>query len=95
MMRSAEPQEAPHSMHDRRRPPFGLVIASMLGIVAWLVFILIYALLWSKSYDLFQNVVVAFVSLAIVGMLIGVMWMAWGFRHFGRFGDWWESDRPA
>jgi len=69
------------------------MIASMLGIVAWLVFILLYALFWSKSYDLFQNIVVTFVSLVIVGILIGVMWMAWGFRQFGGFGDWWEWQR--
>ena len=88
MMRSGESQETPPPMHERNRPPFGIVIASMLGIVAWLIFILLYALFWSGSYDLFQNIVVAFVSLAIDGILIGVMWMAWGYRHFGGFGDW-------
>lgn len=68
----------------------GPVIASMLGVVAWLVFILLYALFWSKGFDLFQNIVVTFVSLAITGILIGVMWMAWGYRRFGTFGDWRE-----
>ena len=89
MTSSGEPQQPP-SMHQRSRSPFRLVIASMLGIIAWLVFILLYALFWSGSYDLFQNIVVAFVSLAIAGMLIGVMWMVWGYRQFGRFGDWWK-----
>ena len=75
-------------MRRRRGPPFALVIASMLGVVAWLVFILVYALFWSKGYDLFQNFVVTVFSLAITAILIGVMWMAWGFRNFGGFGDW-------
>jgi len=88
MTPSGESRQTPPT-HERQRSPIALVIASMLGIVAWLVFILLYALLWSKSYDLFQNVVVAFVSLAIAAILIGVMWMAWGFRQYGRFGDWW------
>ena len=61
----------------------------MLGVVAWLVFILLYALFWSKGFDLFQNIVVTVVSLAIAALLIGVMWMAWGYRRFGQFGDWW------
>ena len=90
-MPPGEPQETPPPMHERIRPPIVLILASMLGIVAWLVFILLFALQWSAKYDLFQNVVVAFVSLAIVGMLIGAMWMVWGYRQFGRFGDWWVS----
>ncbi len=65
-------------------------MASMLGLVAWLVFILLYALYWSKGFDLFQNLVVAFVSLAITGIAIGLMWMIWGYRRFGGFGDWSE-----
>jgi hypothetical protein len=68
--------------------PFGPVIASMLGVVAWLVFILVFTLYWSSHYDLFQNIVVFFVSLVIVGLLIGVMWVSWGYKRFGRFGDW-------
>lgn len=78
-------------MRRGTRPPIVIILASMLGIVAWLVFILLFALLWSGKYDLFQNIVVAFVSLAITGMLIGAMWMVWGYRQFGRFGDWWVS----
>lgn len=56
--------------------PVGLIIASMLGVAVWLVFILIYALAWSKGYSLFQNFIVTIVSLALVCLLIGVMWVA-------------------
>lgn len=57
-------------------PPVGLIIASMLGIVAWLIFILIFALEWSRGYSLFQNLIVTVVSFAVAGILIGVMWVA-------------------
>lgn len=48
--------------------PMGPVIASILGIVAWLIFILIYALYWSENFDLFQNVIVTIISLCITGL---------------------------
>lgn len=62
----------------------------MLGVVAWLLFILLYALFWSGGFSLFQNVVVTLVSLAITALLIGLMWVVWGYRRFGKLGDWWD-----
>ena len=58
--------------------PMGLIVASMVGFLAWLVFILIFALYWSPRFDLFQNIVVFIVSLCITGLLIGLMWIVWG-----------------
>jgi hypothetical protein len=55
-------------------------VVSILGVIAWLVFILLYALYWSKGFSLFQNIIVTIVSLIIVGLLIGLMWVVWGFR---------------
>lgn len=81
-------QENPSPVSRGAGPPIGAVVASMLGVVAWLVFILLYALYWSEGLDLFQNLVVTFVSLAIAAIAIGMMWMIWGYRRFGRFGDW-------
>jgi len=66
----------------RYEGPMAPVIASILGIIAWLVFILVYALFWSKSFDLFQNIIVTIVSLTIAGLLIGLMWLIW-FRPTG------------
>ncbi len=74
---------------DRQfEPPIGAVIASILGIGAWLVFILLYALYWSKGFDLFQNVIVTIVSLLVTGLLIGAMWLIW-FRVTGEPRRWW------
>lgn len=71
--------------HERFGPPITAIVASILGIVAWLVFILLYALFWSKGFDLFQNVIVTVASLMITGLLIGAMWVIasrkwWNFR---------------
>ena len=60
--------------------PIGPVVASILAMIAWAVFILIYALFWSSSFNLFQNIIVTLVSLMIVGLLIGLMWVVWGSR---------------
>ncbi|MDG6995123.1 MAG: hypothetical protein JRN52_04295 [Nitrososphaerota archaeon] len=57
--------------------PMGPVIASIFAVIGWLVFILVYALYWSKAFDLFQNIIVTIVSLAIMSLLIGAMWLIW------------------
>ena len=67
-------ENRPTARHDG---PFGAIIATIFGLVAWLVFILLYALFWSKGFSLFQNVIVTIVSLAIMGSLIGAMWVIW------------------
>ncbi len=75
---------------DRKfAPPFGAIIGSILAVIAWLVFILLYALYWSKGFDLFQNLVVAVVSLLVTGLLIGVMWLVW-LRITGGPAQWWR-----
>ncbi len=88
-MLSRESLEASSPMGGEHGSPLGLIVASMLALVAWLAFILAYALEWSTRYNLFQNLIVAIASLAITGLLIGLMWVVWGYRRFGRFGDWW------
>jgi hypothetical protein len=53
------------------------IVLSILGLIVWLVFILLYALYWSNGFSIFQNIIVTIVSLAIAGLLIGLMWMPW------------------
>jgi hypothetical protein len=72
-----ENQSAP-PMETRKSGPIGLVVASMVGFLVWLVFILVFALYWSEAFNLFQNIVVFIVSLCITGLLIGLMWIIWG-----------------
>jgi uncharacterized membrane protein len=59
----------------RYEGPITPIIASILGVVAWLALILVYALDWSRSYDLFQNVIVTVVSLIITVLVIGLIWL--------------------
>jgi hypothetical protein len=59
---------------------FAPIVASILAVLAWAIFILLYALYWSNGFSLFQNVVVTIVSLIITGLLIGLMWVVWGFK---------------
>ena len=71
----------------RRTGPLGLIVASMLGVIVWLVFILFFALYWSSRFSFFQNIVVFIVTLCITGLLIGLMWIIFGAtRH--RMWDW-------
>ena len=50
-------------------PKTGPIVGSMLTIAGWLIFILFYAINWSRGFDLYQNVIVSIVSLG-VAMLI-------------------------
>jgi len=68
-------------------PPTAPIVVSILAIVAWLVFILLFALYWSNGFSTFQNVIVTIVSLTITGMLIGLMWVVWGSRRSWDFAE--------
>jgi hypothetical protein len=60
--------------------PFAPIILSFLAVAVWLVFILLYALYWSTGFSWFQNIIVTIVSLLIMGLLVGLMWVVWGMR---------------
>lgn len=75
-------------------PPFAPILGSILGVVAWLLFILLYALYWSKSYDLFQNAVVTIVSLLVMMLGIGTMWLIW-YRLTGEPRASWNHENRA
>lgn len=60
--------------------PVAPVVASILAIIAWCVFILLYALYWSEGFNMFQNIILTVVSLFITGLLIGLMWVILGSR---------------
>lgn len=71
-------------------PPLGPIIGTLLAFIGWLVFILLYALFWSRGFDLFQNVVVTIASLMIVALLIALMWVVW-LRMWGPMRRWRDS----
>jgi hypothetical protein len=65
--------------------PVGGIVLTMLATIAWLVFIIIFALYWSADYTLFQDIVVTVATLVIAALVIGVGWVVWGFRHMRRW----------
>jgi hypothetical protein len=65
--------------------PLGGIVLTLLAVIVWLVFILLYALFWSNSYNLFQNIVVVVVTLGITCVVIALGWVIWG---FGRVKHW-------
>jgi len=67
-------------MDPKFHRPFVPIVLSILGLVAWLLFILVYALWWSNSFSLFQNIIVTIVSLLVTGLLLGLIWVVWGFK---------------
>jgi hypothetical protein len=84
---SIENEGAP-TTEMRKSLPIGLIVASMVGFLAWLVFILLFALYWSPGFDLFQNIVVFIVSLCITGVVIGLMWIIWGRDRMQMWSQW-------
>ena len=81
----AENGEQQHRRRDGSTP-FAPILATMAGVIVWLVFILFYALDWSKNYSLFQNIVVFIVSVCVTGIVIGMMWVIWGRNRY----NWWR-----
>ena len=50
-------------------------VATMVTILAWVIFIVLFALLWAPNLSLFQNIVILFASL-VAAITVGV-----GLRH--------------
>jgi Kef-type K+ transport system membrane component KefB len=77
-------EEEQHRRHAASTP-FAPILATMTGVIVWLIFILFYALDWSKNYSLFQNIVVFIVSVCVTAIVIGMMWIVWGRNRY----HWW------
>jgi len=81
-MASNEMKEgAPKYQDWEHTRPIGGVVLTLLAVIVWLVFILVYSLYWSTNYSLFQNIVVVIVTLGITGVVIGLGWVVWGSRN--------------
>jgi len=71
--------------------PLGPILVTFIGLIAWLTFILVYALEWSKNYSNFQNVIVTIVTLVITALVISMVWVVWGMRR----ARWWMNHGPS
>ena len=74
-------EKSPFPMDWKDRRLLALIVLSILAVVVWLVFILFYALFWSTSFTLFQNIIVTIVSFLVTGGLLGIMWVIWGMKY--------------
>jgi hypothetical protein len=79
-MRRADLERSQPFAEVRRFMPTVPIVASILAILAWLVFILLFALFWSSGYNVFQDVIVTIVTLIFTGIIIGLVWVVWGSR---------------
>lgn len=59
------------------------VSVTILLITIWLVFIVIYAFIWSNAYNLFQDIVLFIASLIALFGGIAALWAGWGMRMAG------------
>ncbi len=62
-------------------------IASMVIFLGWVVFIVLFALWWAPSLDLFQNIVIFIASIVGAVLIVGMIWMSFGMRYG------WEAPR--
>ncbi len=53
----------------------------MLILLAWVAFIILFALWWAPTFSLFQNIVILIGSLVAAGVVVGILWMAYGMRY--------------
>jgi membrane-bound acyltransferase YfiQ involved in biofilm formation len=60
---------------------FTPTVVTLIVIIGWAFFMLLHVLFWSGNYNLFQNVVILFLSLVIVACFLGILWMYWEFRR--------------
>jgi uncharacterized iron-regulated membrane protein len=58
-------------------PKTGPIVGAMTAIGGWLTFILLYALYWSRSFDLYQSVIVTIASLGLAVLLICGLLLVW------------------
>ncbi len=54
-----------------------------MAIPAWMIFILLYAFVWSEGFTDFQNLVVLIVSFMAVFVGVGLVWGSMGMRYRG------------
>jgi amino acid transporter len=84
----AENEKSWNITRQRSGFPFAQIIVSIVGALVWLMFILFFALFWSKGYNPFQDIVVFVATLFITALIIGLMWLIWGRNQW----RWWTRE---
>lgn len=66
---------------DKKREVAWRGIVTMLIMLAWVIFIVVFALLWAPDLSLFQNIVILVASIVGAGIIVGMVWMAYGIKY--------------
>jgi hypothetical protein len=78
----SERQPKPVS-EEKLKPPLVPIVVSILALIVWVIFLLWFIVSLSPDFDLFQNIVISLGSLLLVGLVVGLMWVVWGFTAGG------------
>jgi hypothetical protein len=70
-------------MSEKQPKPLIPLVISIVVLIIWVIFLLWFTLILSPDFNLFQNIVITIGSLLLVGLVIGLMWVVWGFKAGG------------
>jgi len=68
------------TMTRKEANPFIPIVITIIAGIGWVIFMLLHVVYWSPDFTFFQNIVIALLSLVLVGGFIGLMWVVWAFR---------------
>jgi hypothetical protein len=65
-----------------KTPGFGWRVSlSIIVGIGWLVFLILWFFFYASDYTGYQNIAIFFLSLVIIGLILGVPWAYWGMRY--------------
>ncbi|MDH5443000.1 MAG: hypothetical protein OEX16_01685 [Hadesarchaea archaeon] len=67
---------------DRMPPPESasrIAVSIVVG-VGWLIFLILFLAFYAGGFNIWQNLAIMFVSLLVVGAILGPMWAYWGIK---------------
>ena len=68
-------------MTKKEATPFIPIVVTLVAGICWAIFMLLHVLFWSPNFDLFQNIVIIFLSVVVAGCVMGLIWVFWIFRR--------------
>lgn len=75
------PSERERWVHER--PP-GLaprVAVTIVAILGWLVFVILWLFFWAGNYNGYQNLAIFLVSVLVLAAILAPMWVFWGMEQ--------------
>ncbi len=54
---------------------------SIIAILSWLAFIVIWLFFYADNFTIYQNVAVFFASILVIGVIKSALWAPWGMKY--------------